>query len=67
MCPILHFACIAFAHNVFHPRLVAAVLTLYTLHDFSSPGGRITIDYTFKDYLLEVPIFRGLARSIDST
>ena len=65
MCPILHFVAIAFAHNAFHPRLVSAGLTPYTLHNFSSPDGRITIDFAFRDDILEIPIFRRSTRSIE--
>lgn len=62
MCPILHFVAIAFAHNAFHPRLVSAGLTL---HNFSSPDGRITIDFAFRDDILEIPIFRRSTRSLE--
>ncbi|KAI4191879.1 MAG: hypothetical protein LQ350_008723, partial [Teloschistes chrysophthalmus] len=65
MCPILHFVAIAFAHNAFHPRLVSAGLNPYSLHNFSTPDGRITIDFTFRDDILEIPIFRCLERSIE--
>ena len=65
MCPILHFVAIAFAHNAFHPRLVSAGLTPHTLHNFSSPDGRITIDFAFRDDILELLIFRRSTRSIE--
>ena len=64
MCPILHFVAIAFADDAFHPRLVNAGLSPRSLHNFSSPDGRITIDFTFKDDILEIPIFRCSQRSI---
>ncbi|KAI4260744.1 MAG: hypothetical protein LQ352_000136 [Teloschistes flavicans] len=35
------------------------------LHDFVSPDGRITIDFAFKDDILEIPIFRRSTRSIE--
>lgn len=65
MCPILHFVAIAFAHNAFHPRLVSTGLNPSRLHDFVSPDGRITIDFAFKDDILEIPIFRRSTRSIE--
>ena len=65
-CPIFYFVAMAFAHNAFHPRLVPAGLTPYTLHKFSSPGGRITIDFAFRDNILEIPVFRRFTRSIES-
>jgi len=55
----------AFAHNAFHPRLVFAGLTPYTLHNFSSLDGRITIDFAFKDDILEILVFRRSTRSIE--
>ena len=65
MCPILHFVAIAFAHDAFHPRLLAAGLTPYTLHSFSCPDGRITIDFTFNSDIMDVPIFRRTTARID--
>jgi len=58
MCPIVHFAALAFADNAFHPDLVNAGLTPYNMHDFCSPSGRITIDFNFRDDILDVPVFR---------
>ena len=60
-----HFVAIAFAHNAFHPRLVSAGLTPYTLHSSSSSDGRITIDFIFRDDILEISIFRRSTRSIE--
>ena len=65
MCSILHFVTMAFTHDAFHPRLVAAGLTTYTLHSFSSPDGRITIDFGFRDDILEISVFRCSTRSIE--
>lgn len=65
MCPILHFVAIVFAHNAFHPRLVSVELTPYTLHNFSSPDGRITIDFALRDDILKIPIFRRFTRSME--
>ena len=48
---------IAFAHNAFNLRLVSAELTLYTLYNSSSLGGPITINFTFRDDILEILIF----------
>jgi len=64
MCPILHFVAIAFADNAFHPKLAAAGLTPYTLHSFSCPDGRITVDFAFRDGILDIPIFRRVTRSL---
>lgn len=47
------------------PRLVSTGLTLYTLHNFSSPDGRITIDFAFRDDILKVPIFRRSTLSME--
>ncbi|KAL8776435.1 MAG: hypothetical protein Q9194_003154 [Teloschistes cf. exilis] len=65
MCPILHFVAIAFAHNAFHPRLMSAGLNPYSLHNFFTPDGPITIDFAFRDDILEIPIFRRATRSIE--
>ena len=65
MCPILHFVAMAFAYQAFHPRLVSAGLTPHTLHSFSSPDGRITIDFAFRDDILEIPVFRRSTRSME--
>lgn len=54
----------AFAHDAFHPRLVSAGLILYTLYSFSSLDGRITIDFAFRDDILEILVFRYSTRSI---
>lgn len=64
MCPILHFVAIAFADNAFHPKLVTAGLNSRILHSFSCPDGRITIDFAFRDDILDIPIFRHTTRSI---
>ena len=64
MCPILHFVAITFADNAFHPRLINAGLSPCSLHNFSIPDGRIIIDFTFKDDIFEIPIFRCSQRSI---
>jgi len=56
---------IAFTYNAFYPRLVSARLTLYTLHNFSSLDGRITIDFAFRDDILEILIFRRSTRLIE--
>ncbi|MCJ1473138.1 hypothetical protein MMC13_001789 [Lambiella insularis] len=64
MCPILHFIAIAFADNAFHPKLVAAGLTPRTLHSFTPPEGRITIDFVFRNDILETPVFRRTMSSM---
>ena len=65
MCPIVHFLALAFADNAFHPQLVAAGLCAEDMHRFRNPEGRITIDFKFKDDILEVPLFRAYQRSFD--
>ena len=65
LCPILHFVAMAFAHNAFHSGLVSSGLTLYTLHSFSSPDGRVTIDFAFNDDILEIPVFRCSTHSVE--
>ena len=64
MCLILHFVAIAFAHNAFYPRLVAAGLSPHTLHSFFSPDGQITINFTSKDNVLDIPVFRRSKQSL---
>lgn len=58
MCPIVHIAALAFADDAFHPDLTNAGLTPYNMHSFRSPSGRITIDFNFRDDILDVPVFR---------
>ena len=65
MCAVVHFAALAFADNAFHPRLVSEGLTVHSLHSFSCPDGRITIDFSFKDEILDTPIFRRSIQTID--
>ena len=48
----LHSVTMAFAYNTFHPRLVSAGLILYTLYNFFSLVGYITIDFAFTDNVL---------------
>ena len=55
----------AFAYNAFYFRLVSAGLTLYTLYSFFSLNGRITIDFAFKDDILEILVFYYSIRSIE--
>lgn len=42
----------------FFLRLVFVELTLYTLHKFASPDGRIIIDFAFRNDSLKTSIFR---------
>ena len=59
MCPILHFLGLAFADNAFHASLMEQGLTPSKLHRFQSPEGRITIEFKFREDILEVPVFRA--------
>ena len=58
MCPIIHFVALAFVDNAFHEDLIAEGLVPNKLHSFQNPEGRITIDFKFRDDILNKPIFR---------
>ena len=57
MCPIIHFVALAFVDNAFHEDLIAEGLAPNKLHSFQNPKGRITIDFKFRDDVLNKPIF----------
>ncbi len=65
MCPVTHFAALAFADNAFHPRLTAAGLTPQAMHVLNSPDARITIEFSFREEILDVPIFRRSERRLE--
>ena len=65
MCPVLHFAALAFADHAFHDDLMSAGLTPHCLHSFSCPDGRITIEFALRDDILEVPVFRRSMRTVE--
>lgn len=58
MCPVVHFASLFFADNAFHPRLIEAGFTARRMHSFKCPDGRISIDFHFREDILDVPVFR---------
>ena len=61
---IFYFIAITFADNAFYPRLINAGLSPHSLYNFLSPDSRITIDFTFKNNILEIPIFSCFQQSI---
>ncbi|KAL9583651.1 MAG: hypothetical protein Q9203_004996 [Teloschistes exilis] len=62
MCPIIYFLALAFADNIFHPRLIQPGLSVDRLHKFTCPTGRTTIDFSFREDILDAPIFRPSAQ-----
>ena len=58
MCLIMHFVALAFVDNAFYEDLIAERLVPNKLHSFQNPEGRITIDFKFRDDILNKPIFR---------
>ena len=65
MCPIIHFVALAFADQAFQQGLLAQGLSPFHLHKFKNPEGRITIDFSFGDHMLDVPIFRTHERRLE--
>ena len=65
MCPIIHFVALAFADQAFHAELIAQGLCPSKMHTFRNPEGRITIDFMFRDEILDVPIFRAYERRLE--
>ena len=65
MCPVIHFLALAFADNAFHPDLIAAGLCPEKLHGFKNPEGCITIEFKFRDDILDVPLFHRYQRSLE--
>jgi hypothetical protein len=57
MCPVTHLAALAFADNAFHSCLAAAGLTPQTTHALNIPDGRIIIELSFCEVILNVSIF----------
>ncbi|KAL9584905.1 MAG: hypothetical protein Q9212_001839 [Teloschistes hypoglaucus] len=62
MCPIIYFLALAFADSIFHPRLIQAGLSVDRLHKFACPTGRTTIDFSFREDILDATIFRPSAQ-----
>ena len=65
MCPIIHFLALAFADDAFHPDLRDLGLTPAKLHSFENAEGRNTIEYKFRDDILDVPLFRSWHSTLD--
>ena len=65
MCPIIHFVALAFADNTFHEDLIAERLGSNKLHSFQNPERRITIDFKFRNDILDKPIFRTYKRNLE--
>lgn len=59
MCPVAHFLGLAFADRALHPALMEQGLTPAKLHTFKSPEGRVTIEFKFRDDILDIAVFRG--------
>lgn len=64
MCPIIHFLALAFADDVFHQDLTTQGLTAEKMHSFQNPEGRITIEFKFRDEVLDIPVFRSFERCL---
>ena len=64
MCSISHFSSHAFADSAFHQDLMSQGLTLAKMHSFRVPEGRITIEFKFKEEILDVPVFRTYDRNV---
>lgn len=60
MCPIIYFLALAFADNIFHPKLVEAGLSVHRC--FTCPSGRSMIEFRFRDDIADTPIFRPSLR-----
>ena len=67
MCPIVHFLGLAFADKAFHESLLGRGLSPHNLHSFTSPEGRITIEFKFRDTILDIPVFRAWHPQLNGT
>ena len=67
MCPIIHFPGLAFADSAFHPDLTREELTPAKMHTFKHPEGRTTIEFRFRQDILNTPLFRGWYSQLERT